>query len=295
MAFVAHRRRARSSPRARARSASAPGVVRRGSRSAGMPTLTSTSTSRMPLRAAASTVASESTATVTRAPHSAIAPQPAVVDRLVREEQVVAEPGARQPDDLARRRGRERRGGRGRPARARAPCTCAPSRAAASARPGSAAVIVSRLRVERAACRPRAQESGARRRGTCARMARAADARRGTTADRPRLVDRGAARRRRSAYFLIPAERWIEAPADAARRSAPTSASTSSRTSGASAGTCCGAPGPRPGRRRALHGDRRRRSRRAVDVPPATPTAGARASPPAAAAHALSHLEGRSP
>ena len=58
----------------------------------------------MPLRAAASIVASESTATVTRAPHSRQRTQAVVVDRLVREEEIVGEAGAGQAEQLARRR-----------------------------------------------------------------------------------------------------------------------------------------------------------------------------------------------
>ncbi len=59
--------------------------------------------------AAASIVASLSTATVTRASASAaIALEPLRVDALVREQQVLAEPGLRHPDDLEWRRARER-------------------------------------------------------------------------------------------------------------------------------------------------------------------------------------------
>ena len=61
----------------------------------------------MPLRAAASIVASESTATVTRAPQSRERAQAVVVDRLVGEEQIVAEAGAGQAEQLARRRAGE--------------------------------------------------------------------------------------------------------------------------------------------------------------------------------------------
>ena len=60
----------------------------------------------MPFAAAASTVASLSTATVTRPGHSAIARSRSGSTHLVREEQVVAEPGAGHADDLARGRAR---------------------------------------------------------------------------------------------------------------------------------------------------------------------------------------------
>ena len=60
----------------------------------------------MPCAAAASTVARESTATVTRAPQSRHRAQPVGVDGLVGEQQVVAEAGRGEADDLARRRAR---------------------------------------------------------------------------------------------------------------------------------------------------------------------------------------------
>ena len=99
MTLVAHDARARSSPAARARSA------RRGASSGGQPqrgryTFTSTSTSRMPFAAAASTVASLSTATVTRAGALGHRAQPGGIDALVREQEVVAEAGAGDTDDL---------------------------------------------------------------------------------------------------------------------------------------------------------------------------------------------------
>ncbi len=78
-------------------------------RTAGRPTLTSMSTSRMPAVAAASIVASLSTATVTRASRSAaIALSRAGIDALVREEEVFAEARLRHSDDLEWRGARER-------------------------------------------------------------------------------------------------------------------------------------------------------------------------------------------
>ena len=75
--------------------------------------------------------------------------QAVVVDRLVREQQVVAEPGAREAEQLSRRRAVKPRWPRLACSRASAvhlcAFTCGRSRA-----PGSAAVIVSRLRVSAA-------------------------------------------------------------------------------------------------------------------------------------------------
>ena len=50
------------------------------------------------LAAAASTVSAESTATVTRASSAAMRAQAVRIDDLVREQQVVAEPGGGEPD-----------------------------------------------------------------------------------------------------------------------------------------------------------------------------------------------------
>ena len=106
--------------------------------------------------------------------------------------------------------------GRGAPARGRGRCTCAPSRADAAARRAAP-------RSSRRGCASSARgvdderrESAARRQRIVREHGTCADPGRGPPADRPRLVTPTSCPRRRSATSSIPAERWIEAPADAA-------------------------------------------------------------------------------
>ena len=94
----------RTSSPARAGGVGEPAGVRRAAMpQRGSPTFTSMSTSRMPLAAAAASVASLSTATVTRAGARGHGPQAARVERLVGEQQVVAEAGRGHAHDLAGR------------------------------------------------------------------------------------------------------------------------------------------------------------------------------------------------
>ena len=96
------------SPRRRARSARRP-ASSGGHPHRGMPTLTSITTSRTPPSTAASMVASESTATVTRVVGDDQAPEAVGVEHLVGKEQVFDQPGRGQAFDLVDRRGREAR------------------------------------------------------------------------------------------------------------------------------------------------------------------------------------------
>ena len=226
-------------------------------------------------RAAASTVASESTATVTRAPHSASARSRVVVDRLVGEEEVVGEPGARQTEQLARRRAREADVAAVRLlARERRALVRLHVRAQARAR-ASAAVMVSRLCVNatRVDDEGRGRQFGdahVREDGTC-----------------PRRLPRNA--RRPTTTGPRPSCRPRRSDTSSSRPSAGSKRRPSCCTLGADFGVDLVAYKRRIGRyllwragpavesRRALHGDRGRRPRRALDVPVCSPTAPARA------------------
>ena len=97
--------RGRPAARGSARRPASPGAMPH----LGSPTLTSIRHRPIPAAAAAAIVASESTATVTGGVEPRHRPQPLRVDRLVGQQQVVAEPRRGHADDLSRRRARERR------------------------------------------------------------------------------------------------------------------------------------------------------------------------------------------
>ena len=271
--------------RARDRRARRPRPARQPQR--GMPTFTSTSTSRMPFAAAASIVASESTATVT--PRAGV--------RHAR--------GARGRPSRWRAAGRHRGRRAARPtislgvahvkpvwpraawARASAVHLCAFT-CGRSARPGSAAAIVARLCASAVAS---TTSAGVGRSAT--RIARGwhvsptpAEARPPT--DRDWHTDELPPTPQRD--FLIPAERWVEAPAEL-RSSGAISGSSWWRTSGGSGAASCGARARRRGPTRATW-----RSR------PTTSTSGGRsaclptdpapASAPTVRPHPLPDVEG---
>ena len=197
----------------------------------------------MPLRAAASTVASESTATVTRAPHSASARRRSSSTDSLASSRSSPSPARASPSSsrgvapVKPRWPRSRLLARERGALVRLHVR---AQALAGQRGGHRVEVArERARVDDERGSREVGDTHVREDGTCRRRL-PRNARRPTTTGRPpscpptpqrvlpdpgRALDRGARR--------------------AARRWAPTSASTSSRTSAASAGTCCGGPGPR--------------------------------------------------
>ena len=200
-----------SRPAARAASAMRP-ASSGGQPQRGRPTSTSTNTSRTPARAAACTVSSESTATVTRASSSAIARRRCGSSGLVGEEEVVGEARVRQPDRARAVSRRRSRCVRARAGGGRARCTCAPSRAGATGGP-AAPPPSSRGCARAPPRRPRARAWAGRRPAWRATMARVSPV---SAEDRPPVTtdyhtdDLPATPTR---DFLIPATRWVEAPA----------------------------------------------------------------------------------
>ena len=261
----------------------------------GRPTSTSTSTSRMPPRAAAVDrrvgVDGDGDARVELG-HRA---QAVGVDRLVGEQEVVAEPARGEADQLARRRAGEAADARDRAAGARARCTCAPSRAAACARP--AAPRPSSRGCARARSRRRRARAWAGRRRACVRLWHVVSPSSVISAeDRPPVAidfhtaDLPATPTR---DFLIPATRWVEAPESlrtlgARLRCRPRRVQAAHQTLPPVAGRS----GPR--RRRLLHGDRGRRPRRSSTRSASFPTAPAAASGPTASSRPAS-APGRKP